>query len=83
MKKASKLSTFIALLLSLAMTIGAIRMIVNISGSFRVEDSDDLNFIWNNILFGRAKNILVVIGLLGLIISLVLINILIKKFRSQ
>ena len=83
MKKASKLSTFIALLLSLAMTIGAILMIVNISGSFRVEDSDDLNFIWNNILFGRAKNILVVIGLLGLIISLVLINILIKKFRSQ
>jgi hypothetical protein len=83
MKKASKLSTFIALLFSLVMTIGAFRMILDISGAFQVEKSPDLSFIWNNLLFGKAKIILSIIALLGLIISLTLTSILIKKFKSE
>tara|TARA_B100000508_G_scaffold75230_1_gene58618 strand:- start:85801 stop:86007 length:207 start_codon:yes stop_codon:yes gene_type:complete len=68
MKKASKLSTFIALLFSLGMTFAAFSFIEN-------------SYFAHSLLLLPINFLCALIGIFGLVLSFVLVNILIKKYK--
>lgn len=83
MKKANKTSTFIALVFSLAMTIFFSRWFLQFNGFFEGTTENPLADSWLNDLLTEAKIVSGVIALFGLVISILLITILIKKFRVK